>query len=123
MRMLKVAREDYVPAARREAGYLGETSAWRGRVVLEPRTFGQNAGRPRIENDENWCSISVVGTAIPLRGSRIWPKACGPPWKAGTEAGGPKERAGNADQPPTSTTLCAHRRACRGAQAAWGPMM
>ena len=51
--MLKVAREDYVPAARREAAYLGENiSLGEGRVVLEPRTLAKMLDELGIENDE-----------------------------------------------------------------------
>ncbi|QUJ75278.1 protein-L-isoaspartate O-methyltransferase [Sulfitobacter albidus] len=40
--MLSVAREDFVPAARREAAYVGENlDLGQGRVVLEPRTLAK----------------------------------------------------------------------------------
>lgn len=40
--MLNVAREDFVPATKREAAYLGENlDLGQGRVVLEPRTLAK----------------------------------------------------------------------------------
>ena len=51
--MLKVAREDFVPVARREAAYLGENiSLGEGRVLLEPRTLAKMLDDLGVENDE-----------------------------------------------------------------------
>ncbi|BDY16586.1 protein-L-isoaspartate O-methyltransferase [Sulfitobacter pontiacus] len=51
--MLKVAREDFVPVARREAAYLGENiGLGEGRVLLEPRTLAKMLDDLGVENDE-----------------------------------------------------------------------
>ncbi len=51
--MLRVAREEYVPAAQREAAYLGENiNLGGGRVLLEPRTLAKMLDSLAIENDE-----------------------------------------------------------------------
>lgn len=51
--MLKVAREDYVPAAQREAAYLGENlNLGEGRILLEPRTLAKMLDVLAIDNDD-----------------------------------------------------------------------
>ncbi|MGB7243597.1 MAG: protein-L-isoaspartate O-methyltransferase [Salaquimonas sp.] len=51
--MLSVARENYVPMAKREAAYLGENLDLGGnRVVLEPRTLAKMLDALDISNDE-----------------------------------------------------------------------
>ncbi|MGB3243272.1 MAG: methyltransferase domain-containing protein [Sulfitobacter sp.] len=51
--MLSVAREDFVPAARREAAYLGENlDLGQGRVVLDPRTLAKMLDALAIGQDE-----------------------------------------------------------------------
>lgn len=51
--MLKVAREDFVPAAKREAAYLGENlDLGHGRVLLDPRTLAKMLDALAINNDE-----------------------------------------------------------------------
>ncbi len=51
--MLKVPREDFVPAARREAAYMGENLELdNGRVLLEPRTLAKMLDALDINNDE-----------------------------------------------------------------------
>ncbi len=51
--MLKVAREDYVPAAQREAAYLGENlNLGDGRILLEPRSMAKMLDALAIDNDD-----------------------------------------------------------------------
>jgi protein-L-isoaspartate(D-aspartate) O-methyltransferase len=51
--MLKVAREDYVPAAQREAAYLGENlNLGDGRILLEPRSLAKMLDALAIDNDD-----------------------------------------------------------------------
>lgn len=51
--MLSVAREDFVPAAQREAAYLGENlDLGQGRVLLEPRTLAKMLDALAIGNDD-----------------------------------------------------------------------
>ncbi|HEY0212922.1 MAG TPA: protein-L-isoaspartate O-methyltransferase [Paenirhodobacter sp.] len=51
--MLHVAREDFVPAALREAAYIGENLAVApGRVVLEPRSFAKMLDALDVQPDE-----------------------------------------------------------------------
>jgi protein-L-isoaspartate(D-aspartate) O-methyltransferase len=51
--MLRVAREDFVPTAQREAAYVGENlDVGQGRVLLEPRTLAKMLDALAIENDE-----------------------------------------------------------------------
>lgn len=51
--MLSVPREDFVPAAKREAAYMGENLSLGGaRVVLEPRTLAKMLDALDISNDE-----------------------------------------------------------------------
>ncbi|NUH65947.1 protein-L-isoaspartate O-methyltransferase [Sulfitobacter sp. S0837] len=51
--MLTVPREDFVPAAQREAAYLGENlDLGQGRVVLDPRTLAKMLDHLAIENNE-----------------------------------------------------------------------
>lgn len=51
--MLTVPREDFVPAAQREAAYLGENlDLGQGRVVLDPRTLAKMLDHLDITNDE-----------------------------------------------------------------------
>ncbi|MEM0948563.1 MAG: protein-L-isoaspartate O-methyltransferase [Pseudomonadota bacterium] len=51
--MLAVPREDFVPAALREAAYMGENvDLGAGRVVLEPRTFAKMLDLLDIQPDE-----------------------------------------------------------------------
>jgi protein-L-isoaspartate(D-aspartate) O-methyltransferase len=51
--MLRVAREDFVPAAQREAAYMGENlSLGQGRVLLEPRTLAKMLDALAITNHE-----------------------------------------------------------------------
>ena len=51
--MLTIAREDFVPAAQREAAYLGENlDLGQGRVVLDPRTLAKMLDALAISNDE-----------------------------------------------------------------------
>ncbi len=51
--MLSVAREDFVPAAQREAAYMGENlDLGQGRVLLEPRTLAKLLDALSIGNGE-----------------------------------------------------------------------
>ena len=51
--MLSVAREDFVPAAQREAAYMGENlPLGAARVVLEPRTLAKMLDALNIQNNE-----------------------------------------------------------------------
>ena len=51
--MLTIAREDFVPAAQREAAYLGENlDLGQGRVLLDPRTLAKMLDALAISNDE-----------------------------------------------------------------------
>ena len=51
--MLTVAREDFVPATKREAAYLGENlDLGQGRVLLDPRTLAKMLDALAINNDE-----------------------------------------------------------------------
>jgi protein-L-isoaspartate(D-aspartate) O-methyltransferase len=51
--MLKVAREDFVPTAQREAAYVGENlDLGQGRVLLEPRTLAKMLDVLAIGRDE-----------------------------------------------------------------------
>jgi len=51
--MLKIAREDFVPAAQREAAYLGENlNLAPGRVLLDPRTLAKMLDALAISKDE-----------------------------------------------------------------------
>ena len=51
--MLKIPREDFVPAARREAAYMdGNIDLGNGRVVLEPRTLAKMLDALDIGNSE-----------------------------------------------------------------------
>lgn len=51
--MLSVPREDFVPAAMREAAYVGENLTLDdGRVVLEPRTLAKMLDALDVSNDE-----------------------------------------------------------------------
>ncbi len=51
--MLNIAREDFVPAAQREAAYLGENlGLGPGRVLLDPRTLAKILDALAISNDE-----------------------------------------------------------------------
>jgi len=51
--MLTVAREDFVPAAQREAAYLGENlELGQGRVLLEPRTLAKMLDSLAIDQNE-----------------------------------------------------------------------
>lgn len=51
--MLTVAREDYVPAAQREAAYLGENlNLGEGRILLEPRTLAKMLDALAIGNSD-----------------------------------------------------------------------
>lgn len=51
--MLRIPREDFVPAAQREAAYLGENlNIGAGRVMLEPRTLAKMLDVLAIANDE-----------------------------------------------------------------------
>ncbi len=51
--MLRVAREDFVPAAQREAAYVGENIVvGRGRVILEPRTFAKMLDAANVQPGE-----------------------------------------------------------------------
>lgn len=51
--MLAVAREDFVPAAQREAAYVGENlDLGQGRVLLEPRTLAKMLDALAIDRDE-----------------------------------------------------------------------
>lgn len=51
--MLTIAREDFVPAAQREAAYLGENlSLGQGRVLLDPRTLAKMLDALAISNEE-----------------------------------------------------------------------
>lgn len=60
--MLSVAREDFVPAAQREAAYVGENlSLGSGRVLLEPRTLAKMLDALAIEGDE---MVLDVGCAM-----------------------------------------------------------
>ncbi|MBD3662788.1 protein-L-isoaspartate O-methyltransferase family protein [Sulfitobacter aestuariivivens] len=60
--MLNVAREDFVPATKREAAYLGENlDLGDGRVLLEPRTLAKMLDALAIGTDE---LILDVGCAM-----------------------------------------------------------
>ncbi len=60
--MLTVPREEFVPAARREAAYMGENiDLGTGRVVLEPRTFAKMLDVLDIQPDE---MVLDVGTGL-----------------------------------------------------------
>jgi protein-L-isoaspartate(D-aspartate) O-methyltransferase len=60
--MLTVAREDFVPAAQREAAYVGENlELGRGRVILEPRTLAKLLDALDISSDE---LVLDVGSAM-----------------------------------------------------------
>lgn len=51
--MLTVAREDFVPAAQREAAYVGENlNLGQGRVLLEPRSLAKMLDVLAIDGDE-----------------------------------------------------------------------
>ena len=51
--MLKVAREDFVPTAQREAAYVGENlELGNGRVLLEPRSLAKMLDLLAIDGDE-----------------------------------------------------------------------
>lgn len=51
--MLTVARQDFVPATKREAAYLGENlDLGHGRVLLDPRTLAKMLDALAIDNDE-----------------------------------------------------------------------
>ncbi len=51
--MLSVPREDFLPAAKREAAYMGENlDLGAGRVMLEPRTLAKMLDALDIANDE-----------------------------------------------------------------------
>lgn len=51
--MLSVAREDFVPAAQREAAYVGENlTLGQGRVLLEPRSLAKMLDVLAIDGDE-----------------------------------------------------------------------
>lgn len=51
--MLQVAREDFVPAAQREAAYVGENiSLGQGRVLLEPRSLAKMLDALAIDGSE-----------------------------------------------------------------------
>ena len=45
-----------------------------GRVMLEPRTLGQDAGCAGNSAAMSWCSISAPAWGIPPRSWRAWPK-------------------------------------------------
>lgn len=60
--MLSVAREDFVPAAQREAAYMGENlSLGEARVLLEPRTLAKMLDALNINNEE---LVLDVGTGF-----------------------------------------------------------
>ena len=60
--MLTVKREDFVPAAQREAAYMGENlSLGDGRVLLEPRTLAKILDAVDINGDE---LVLDVGSAL-----------------------------------------------------------
>ncbi|NNE53149.1 MAG: protein-L-isoaspartate O-methyltransferase [Sulfitobacter sp.] len=60
--MLTVAREDFVPAAQREAAYMGENlELGGGRVLLEPRTLAKMLDALAISNSE---LVLDVGCAL-----------------------------------------------------------
>jgi len=51
--MLTIAREDFVPTAKREAAYVGENlPLGQGRVLLEPRTLAKTLDALAINGDE-----------------------------------------------------------------------
>jgi protein-L-isoaspartate(D-aspartate) O-methyltransferase len=59
--MLTVARENFVPAAKREAAYMGENiDLGGGRMVLEPRTLAKMLDALDIEPDELVLDIGVA---------------------------------------------------------------
>lgn len=60
--LLRVAREDFVPAGRREAAYVGENiELGRNRVLLEPRSFGKMLDALDIRRDE---LVLDIGSAL-----------------------------------------------------------
>lgn len=60
--MLTIARENYVPAAQREAAYMGENlELGSGRVILEPRTLAKMLDALDVANDE---LVLDVGAAM-----------------------------------------------------------
>ncbi|WP_299952757.1 protein-L-isoaspartate O-methyltransferase [uncultured Roseobacter sp.] len=60
--MLTIARENFVPAAQREAAYMGENlELGSGRVILEPRTLAKMLDALDVSNDE---LVLDVGAAM-----------------------------------------------------------
>ncbi|MDW3183809.1 protein-L-isoaspartate O-methyltransferase [Roseobacter sp.] len=60
--MLTIARESFVPAAQREAAYMGENlELGSGRVILEPRTLAKMLDALDVSNDE---LVLDVGAAM-----------------------------------------------------------
>lgn len=60
--MLTVARENFVPAAQREAAYVGEHVALgQGRVTLDPRVLAKMLDVLNIQNDE---LVLYIGTGL-----------------------------------------------------------
>lgn len=60
--MLNVARENFVPAAKREAAYMGENvDLGEGRVLLEPRTLAKMLDALAISNDD---LVIDIGSAM-----------------------------------------------------------
>ncbi|WP_299862757.1 protein-L-isoaspartate O-methyltransferase [uncultured Roseobacter sp.] len=60
--MLSIARENFVPAAQREAAYMGENlELGSGRVILEPRTLAKMLDALDVSNDE---LVLDVGAAM-----------------------------------------------------------
>lgn len=60
--MLTVARENFVPAAQREAAYVGEhVSLGQGRVTLDPRVLAKMLDVLNIQNDE---LVLDIGTGL-----------------------------------------------------------
>lgn len=66
--MLTVAREDFVPAAQREAAYVGENlQLGQGRVLLEPRTLAKMLDVLAVGGDELVLDVGAQrGILLPL---------------------------------------------------------
>ena len=63
--MLKVARENYVPVAKREAAYLGENlELGEGRIMLEPRTLAKMLDALAINGDELVLEVKDDGPGV-----------------------------------------------------------
>lgn len=72
--MLHVAREQFVPASKREIAYAGENlSLGGGRVLLEPRTLAKMLDALDISSDELVLNLGRRWDTRP-RSWRVWPR-------------------------------------------------